>query len=239
MTDAITFKNVSFGYQDSLVLEHIDLEVKEGEFIGIFGPNGGGKTTLLKLIMGFLEPNQGEVLIFGKEPEKSTPLISYVPQRLAFDKQFPISVLELVLEGKLHELPWYGRYSKDDLEKAIALLEKLGLKDQMSQQFGTLSGGQVQRALFTRALLSDPKILLLDEPTAGVDAEAENDIYQLLSELKGEITILMVTHQLKATIHHVDRALCVQREVSVLDTKQLCEHFAMGLYHPPLTKETP
>lgn len=234
MESIIRLENVSFGYGEAPVLQDISFEVSKGEFIGIFGPNGGGKTTLLKIMMGFLEPGSGLVSVFGKPPQASRELMAYVPQRLTFDKQFPISVLELVLSGRLSKLPWYGRYSQEDYLAAYEILEKVNLFDFRNRSFGTLSGGQAQRALIARALISKPQILFLDEPTASVDAEAESEINHILDELKGKITILMVTHHLRTAINQVDRALCVKQHLISLKPEEVCEHFAIGLYHPPL-----
>src|ERR1700733_3792498 len=140
----ISAHRLGFGYQDSLVLEDVSFSVKRGEFLGIFGPNGGGKTTLLKLIMGFLEPTSGSIEVFGKPPRSSQQKISYVPQSLHFDRKFPISVFELVLSGRLAHLPWYGRYRREDRQEALHALAEVGLVDIKERAFGTLSGGQAQ-----------------------------------------------------------------------------------------------
>jgi zinc transport system ATP-binding protein len=235
--DAIKFDHVCFGYGETPVLKNATFSIGEGEFIGVIGPNGGGKTTLLRLIMGFLEPSSGTIEIFGKSPQESISSIAYVPQILRYDRQFPISVLELVLSGLMSQLPWYGQYTAAHKEAAMVALEKMGMQDFKSRSIGTLSGGQVQRALISRALVSQPKLLLLDEPTANVDSQAEADIYKLLAKLVGDVTILMVTHNLRACIEQVQRVLCVQGGVSSLQSKEVCEHFALGLYHAPLLVE--
>ena len=212
----------------------MNFSIRPGEFVGIFGPNGGGKTTLLKLIMGFLKPTSGKLAIFSESSKDAIQQISYVPQSLRFDKQFPISVREVVLSGRLSHLPWYGVYRKEDKQAAIEALEKVRMLEFQDKAFGTLSGGQAQRVLIARALVSNPKLLLLDEPTASVDAQAENEIYALLKELRGKMTILMVTHNLQVAIKLVDRVLCVRGEVISIKTEEVCEHFALGLYHTPL-----
>ena len=241
-SDAISFENVSFGYQDIMVLKEVSFLVEKGAFIGIIGPNGGGKTTLLKLIMGFLKPLSGKVSIFGKDPNALMPCIAYVPQTMRFDKQFPISVLEVVLQGKLSKLPWYGRYCEEDKNAALAILKRLGLEEMQDRAFGTLSGGQAQRVLIARALVSNPKLLLLDEPTASIDSQTQVEIYTLLKELSGSMTVVMVTHDLNAAIHYVQHVICVQHTVITLQPQEVCEHFALGLYHAPLIsprKQTP
>lgn len=230
----VELENVCFAYQDNDVLKDISFTINEGEFVGIIGPNGGGKTTLIKLLMGFLKPSEGHIAIFNHPPMMSRQQIAYVPQSLGFDKQFPISVLELVLEGRLSHLPWYGIFSKQDKQIALEALERVDLLDLQDRSFGSLSGGQIQRALIARALASQPSLLLLDEPTASVDNRSETDIYEILKGLQGEITIMMVTHNLQAAIELVEKVICIQQTATLLNPKQVCEHFALGLYHAPL-----
>ncbi|WP_075883874.1 metal ABC transporter ATP-binding protein [Candidatus Protochlamydia sp. W-9] len=241
MLPIIKVDHLTFCYDNSTILSDISFEVNPGEFIGIIGPNGGGKTTLLKLIMGFLKPENGKIEVFGKNPiAQSFQQLAYVPQSIRFDREFPISVFEVVLSGLLSQLPWYGHFSKKAKLAAYEALEKVGLKEFSRESFGTLSGGQTQRVLIARALVSKPRLLLLDEPTASVDSRAEADIYALLKELKGSMTILMVTHDLQAAIGQVERLLCIQRYVFSLQPEEVCEHFTVGLYHTPLipTKQT-
>lgn len=234
MEAVVAIKNLSFAYPDISVLKEISFEVEPGQFIGIIGPNGGGKTTLLKLILGFLKPNTGSIQVFGQPPIAARQSISYVPQQLRFDKQFPISVMELVLQGRLSHLSWYGYFSKGDKQIGLEALEKVGLADLQDRPFGSLSGGQAQRALIARALASQPRLLILDEPTASVDAKAESDIYEILKKLQGDITILIVTHNLQAAIELVEKVICVQHTAFMLNPQQVCEHYALGLYHAPL-----
>lgn len=234
--NAITAEHLSFAYEKTPVLENISFSIAEKEFIGVIGPNGGGKTTLLKLIMGFLKPLAGKIEIFGESPQASRGQMAYVPQSMRFDRAFPISVLELVLSGRLSTLPWWGQFRQKDHAAALEALERVNLADFQHHPFGTLSGGQAQRALIARALISHPNLLILDEPTASVDAQAEADIYEILMSLRQQMTIVMVTHNLKAAIELFDRVLCVQRNAMFLQPKEVCEHFAIGLYHPPLVK---
>lgn len=234
MNRMIDCQNLSFSYNDILILKDISFAVEIGEYIGIIGPNGGGKTTLLKLIMGFLTPTSGSLTLSGLSPVQARSEIGYVPQAMRFDRQFPISVFELVLSGRLSKLPWYGMYSSEDRRLARETIELLGLQDIQHAPFGTLSGGQAQRVLIARALVSQPKLLLLDEPTANVDAHAESEIYELLKNLRGKMTILMVTHDLSTAIDQVQRVLCVQHTLISLLPENVCEHFALGLYHKPL-----
>lgn len=234
MSSIIQVAGVAFAYESDTILKDVNFQVKEGEFIGIIGPNGGGKTTLLKLVMGFLKPKQGSITVFNKTPRMGSAQLAYVPQGLRFDRQFPISVIELVLSGRLSRLPWHGQYSQEDQQAAEEALDKVNLLSLQRQSFGTLSGGQAQRALIARALVSHPKLLILDEPTASVDVQAEADIYSILRSLRHSMTILMVTHDLRVAIDLVDRVLCVQGGVLSLLPQEVCEHFALGLYHTPL-----
>lgn len=231
---AVDLEHVFFAYEDALVLQDATCKIMSGEFVSVIGPNGGGKTTLLKIMMGFLKPKSGVVKIFGRTPTAARSEIAYVPQNVRFDKLFPISVLEVALQGRLSHLPWYGHYSKLDKKIALEALERVGMADFSSRAFGTLSGGQAQRVLIARALASHPKLLFLDEPTASIDAKAQHEIYELLNQLKGTMTIIMVTHDLSVAIEHVKKVICVQRTVMMLTPQGVCEHFALGLYHTPL-----
>ncbi len=231
----ISIKNLFFGYTpDQPVLYDVCLDIQQTEFIGIIGPNGGGKTTLLKLLLGFLQPWQGSITILGKPATSYPNDIAYVPQALHYDKQFPISVLDLVLGGRLSKLAWWGAFSKEDKEQALFALEQVQLIDFKDRPFGTLSGGQAQRALIARALAQEPKILLLDESMACVDIQAEAEIYDVLNKIRSKLTILMVTHDIRAIIQQVQRVICVQGKVLTLKPGDVCEHFALGLYHFPL-----
>ncbi len=230
----ISFKNVSFSYDKTSVLSNVSFQVEPNEFIGIIGPNGGGKTTALKLILGLLSPTKGEIKLFEKSPELSRTHVGYVPQNMQFDRAFPITVLDLVLMGNLSSLSFFGRYKKDAIDKALQALETVGLIDFKDNHFNSLSGGQLQKALLARAIICDPKLLILDEPTANIDPGAEDHIFSLLAELQRDMTILLVSHNFSKTLQNVDRILCFQKEVSSLKPTEVCEHFALGLYHTPL-----
>jgi len=234
MNSPIVVENLSFAYNETPIIDNASFEINKGEFIGIIGPNGGGKTTLIRLLLGLLTPQKGKILINGQPPKEGLGSMAYVPQTLRFDRLFPISVIEMVLMGLLSQLPWYGRYSQLDKKKALDSLSLMQLADKAYAPVGSLSTGQLQRALIARALVSDPEILLLDEPTASVDQSSEEMIYTLLNSLKGDKTILMVTHDLDAIISQFKRVICVQTQVSTLEREAVCEHFAVGLYHKPL-----
>jgi zinc transport system ATP-binding protein len=224
---AIILKNISFHYDDSIILKDVNIDIDQKQFIGIIGPNGGGKTTLLKLILGLLKPSKGQIKIFGKPPLKLHNKVGYVPQTINIDRDFPITVLELVLMGDMH--------TKEKLlkDKALHLLESIGLKDYAHSAIKCLSGGQFQRALIIRSIISEPKLLILDEPTASIDSKSEEKIIDLLLQFKKEGTILMVSHNLKVISSIADNVLLVQQNITMLPTEKICGHFALGLYHNP------
>ncbi len=235
MKDAAVFvSDVSFSYGSLSILSAVNLVAKSGEYIGIIGPNGGGKTTLLKLLMGFLLPDKGVILIEGKTVEKGRLAIGYVPQSHRFDREFPITVFELVLLGALNRLPFLGTIPTWIRNKAGALIQRLGLEPHRNKAFGSLSGGLAQRALLARALLSDPAILLLDEPTANIDPPSAALIFEILEEMRGKKTILLITHDIKTVLEKVDKVYCIEGAAHLFRPGEVCEHFAFGLYHTPL-----
>lgn len=234
----ISVQNLFFSYEKSLpVLEDLSFSIDKGAFVGIFGPNGGGKTTLLKLLLGLLSPTKGTITTLGKSPSEVSERLGYVPQVRRFDKNFPISVLEVVLQGCLSKYRGYGNYPERLKHKALESLEKVGLSDKAKQPFGNLSGGQLQRTLIARAISCDPEILFLDEATVGIDPEALEEILQFLLKLRGEITIILGTHDLQAIAKEMSQLFCIHRQMTMYTPAQVCEHFAMGLYHPKLMRK--
>lgn len=236
MTAAIEIHDLFFSYDQRHVLQGVNLQISPGRLVGVIGPNGGGKTTLFRILLGFLKPQRGSVSVLGHSPKEARDQVAYVPQELQFDRQFPISVLEVVLAGRLRHTPWIGRFRKADRAAALVALQQVGLAEIANAPFSSLSGGQAQRTLIARALVSQPKVLLLDEPTANVDARAEAEIYTLLQQLKGTATILLVTHDFQVATQIVDEVLFVQRHVDRIPKEQVCEHFSWGVYHQPLTR---
>ncbi len=233
MKKIIKFEKVSFCYQIKPILKDVNLTIDEGDFIGIIGPNGGGKTTLLKLLMGMLTPHTGHIKVFNKDPKEIRDKIGYVPQSYNIDKSFPITTLEVVLLGMLTRSR-FGFFSKKLKDEAKTLLDLLGLKNFIYKPFGKLSGGQIQRALIARALISDPQILILDEPIANIDIASQKNILNLLTNTEKKRTILMVSHDLQTIINEVKKIITVQCQVSNLLPKEVCEHFTLGLYHKPI-----
>lgn len=237
MQNAITFKDVYFSFNEKHVLEKVNLHIKKGDFVGIVGPNGGGKTTLLKLVCGLLEPIKGTITVFGKKPAEFYPKISYVPQVSNIERDFPISLLELVLLGSVTKGSFFRSYKPSTKKNALSLLKKLGLLAHKNQAFGTLSGGQAQKALIAKALISDPEILVLDEPTANIDLRGEKIIFDLIKNELKDKTILMVSHDLNHVVKDVNSLIFVEKKVSRKLPEEVCEHFAVGLYHKPIIKK--
>jgi zinc transport system ATP-binding protein len=233
---AIQVHKLSFQYDETPLLQDVSLEIVKGECIAIFGPNGGGKTTLLKIFMGFLKPSSGTVLINGKPPEKNRRQMGYVPQISHLDRQFPITALDVVKMGALSPSLFHS-YSQNSHEEALEMLDKVGMLDMAKAPFGSLSGGQSQRVLIARALMGRPEYLFLDEATASVDPSAEKHFHELISQLKGHLTIVMVTHDLPTEMSYIDRFFCVYQNITPFSPSQVCDHFAQGLYHPPIRRK--
>lgn len=234
---AIEVKNLDFSYEATPVLEQVNLTIQAGSYTGVIGPNGGGKTTLLKLLMGLLSPQKGSIKLLDKSPKQMRQKIGYVPQVANVDRDFPISLEELVLQGGISHYHFAKGYPKDTVAKALQAIELMGLGSYRNTPFGSLSGGIAQRALIARALTTDPSFLFLDEPMANVDPTTKEIILQAIRKLKGEKTILLVTHDLNMVINEVDSVIAVEKKVETYLPKQVCEHFVVGLYHPPLIKE--
>lgn len=234
---AIEFQNVSFSYRNQSTLSNINLSIAAGEFVGIFGPNGGGKTTFLKLLMGFIQPNQGSIRVFQTPPEQVRHRIGYVPQVHRIDPDFPITVAELIVMGRMSKRPFYRPLSQSDWEAGENWMEQLGLLPHQDKAYSELSGGLAQRALLARALISDPDLILLDEPTSNIDAASMKIFLRTLERIKGTKTILLVTHDLKTIVHHATKLFCMQNQISMLEPREICNHFNFGLYHEPLANQ--
>ncbi|HEY8392820.1 MAG TPA: ABC transporter ATP-binding protein [Capillibacterium sp.] len=215
MANVIELVNVSFAYDHRLILENINLEIAAGDFFAIVGPNGGGKTTLLRLLLGNLEPVAGEIRIFDRPPRKARRFIGYVPQQGSIDREFPVSALEVVLMGRLTPASFFSRYREEDYAAASAAMRAVGVEELASYRFGDLSGGQKQRVLIARALVAQPQLLILDEPTSSVDYEVEQEIYQLLTELNQRVTIVMVSHDLGYIASHLRKVAYLNRRLSL------------------------
>ena len=225
----IALSNVAFAYHRERILEEVTFTVEHLDFATIVGPNGSGKTTLLKLFLGLLRPTKGTIRILGKSPGKSRFSVGYMPQHTGFDMDFPMTVCELVLMGRLGNSP-FGRYSKMDREIAHNALEEVGLADLAEKRIGSLSGGQRQRALLARALCCDPKLLLLDEPTASIDPTTEESLFEIMGRLNKRMTILFVSHDLGFVSQIVKSVVCVNRTVVVHPTSEITGAVIQDIY---------
>lgn len=230
----IEIRDLSFRYDRDTILDRISLRVDTGEFLGIVGPNGGGKTTLLKIILGFLPTENGSVYVLGKSPKQAASQIGYVPQHAAFDLEFPISAREVVLMGMMGETPRFGRFRARDKEKADQFLAKVNMLDFKNRRFGDLSGGQRQRALIARALAGHPQLLIMDEPTSNVDSWSQKQIFDLLSAINKECTIVVVSHDLRIVPVYVTRVACLNHTLVIHPTKELGNGALETLYHTPM-----
>jgi zinc transport system ATP-binding protein len=191
----LEIRELSFSYNGQPVLRDVSLVIQSGDFVALLGPNGGGKTTLLKLALGLLRPDRGNVLVFGRSPRENAPRVGYVPQEVHINKSFPISVFDVVLMGRLRPGSGWNHYSSRDRAAARQALERLEMWEYRDRRIGELSGGQRQRVFVARALVNEPELLLLDEPTASMDAKGQNDLYTILRESKALLPRRGGTHR--------------------------------------------
>ena len=203
----ILIENLDFSFGRIPVLEKASLQIADKEFVCIVGPNGGGKTTLLKLLLGLLEPQAGIVSVFGKNPVLGRKWIGYLPQHANLDAKFPVTALDVVLMGRLGKTRGFGFYTKIDRSAARDMLARVGLEQLGNRPMAALSGGQRQRVLIARALVSNPRMLLLDEPTASLDDFVERELYELLQELNKELTVVVVTHDIAFVSSYVEKVV--------------------------------
>ncbi len=234
MAEVITLHHVWAGYGTTPILEDINLVVKELDFIGLIGPNGGGKTTLLKVLLGLISPERGEVKIMGHSVVKGRRYIGYVPQLLEFDRDFPLRVEDVVRMGRLGKRRLLQRYNRKDEAIVTWGLEQVGMADLRDRPIGQLSGGERQRVYIARALASEPRILLLDEPTANVDTKVQNSIYELLGELNQSLTILMVSHDIGAVSTYVKTVGCLNHRLFYHNDKLITPEMIEQTYKCPV-----
>ncbi len=212
----ITFAHATFGFPGVVALKDISLEIREGEYIGIIGPNGSGKTTLCRAMLGLMSPLEGSLQIFDCSCEElrchHRARIGYLPQKGTLDRHFPITVLETVMMGRYGALGLFRRPGKQDREIALQALENVGMQDHWETQLGHLSGGQQQRVLIARALAQRPQVLLLDEPTTGIDIVTQHSVLDLIKRLHRDLglTVLLVTHDINMIRAHVDRLVLLK-----------------------------
>ncbi len=226
MEKLIEIKNVYVGYGEEPVLKNVNLDIYDNDFIGVIGPNGGGKTTLIKTILGIIKPYHGRVNYFHAKNRGGNARIGYLPQYQVIDKQFPISVIEVVLSGLMRRGKLFTGYTAKEKKHAEELLERMGVSHLKEKTIGKLSGGELQRVLLCRAIISNPRLLLLDEPNTFVDNQFEGELYQMLNEFNKEMAIMLVTHDLGTISSYVKTIACVNRELhyhksNIITQKQL------------------
>lgn len=232
--EIVTLKNISVEYDGNIALHDHNLTVYDGDFIGIIGPNGGGKTTLLKTILGLVRPSKGEVRVFGRSPDRVRNQIGYVPQMMEVERDFPISVRDTVLMGRLCHKGLFRGHNKKDYDAVDRAIEIVEMSDMKNRKTGALSGGERQRVMIARALASEPKLLLLDEPTASIDPKLKNDIYDLLNSLKHQMAIILVTHDIGVISSHVDKVACLNCQLFYHDSKEIPKETLEAVYQCPV-----
>ena len=233
-TPAVEMKGVWFAYERMVILEDISFALKQGDFLGMIGPNGGGKTTLLKLLLGILKPGRGIIRVLGEEPHRARRRVGYVPQDTDSNNTFPVSVMDVVLMGRLAISRMGKSFSSKDRPMAEEALRKVGMWNRKDTPIGKLSGGQRQRVLIARALVTEPEILFLDEPTAKVDPEFENNIYEFLKELNRRATIVAITHDVGVISRYVKSVACVNRTLIYHEEAQITNEMLEMAYECPV-----
>lgn len=233
-TTAVELIDVNVSLRGKSVLEDINFEIFDKEFVAIIGPNGGGKTVLLKTILGLIKPVSGKVLVQGKDPRQARGIVGYVPQHSNFDVEFPISVLEATLMGRLKESKFFCGYSAKDREIALDALTQMHMLEFAERQIGKLSGGQLQRVLIARALTLKPQILLLDEPTSSLDTRIGRSVYELLEELSQQMTIVLVSHDIGVISRHVQAVACLNRRLHFHHSKEITKEMLETAYGCPV-----
>lgn len=209
--NAVEMENVTLVVNKQPVLQNIYLNIGEDDFLAIIGPNGGGKSTLLKVILGLLKSDQGRVTVFGNQPGNPHNPIGYLPQHVSFDPDFPINVFDTTLSGRYHGL--FKGYTDEDRNRVEKALEEVGMLSFQDRQMSQLSGGQIQRVFIARALVRDPKLLLLDEPMASIDPRMQNSFYKLLSQLRERMAIVLISHDVGAVSTQVENIACLNQKL--------------------------
>ncbi len=231
---AIELDRVSLSRDGERVLDDVSLRIERREFLAVLGPNGSGKTSMLLVILGGLTPQAGAVSVLGTSPREARTRVGYVPQRASFERDFPIPVLDVALMGRITRRGLGRRFTAHDLEVARATLARMQVERLAGRPIGALSGGELQRVLIARALAGEPEVLLLDEPTASLDEPMERSVWELLEELAGELTIVLVSHDIGAVTRHVQRVACLNRRLFVHPAAELTPELLERVYGAPL-----
>lgn len=205
----IKIENLSAGYDRKTVLHDINLEISEKDFLGIIGPNGGGKTTLMKVILGLLKPSEGKITFYDNGMPVEQLEIGYLPQYNSIDKKFPISIYEVILSGLNRQKSLFSRFTKEHHERVKETISMMGLEGMGNKPIGQLSGGQMQRALLGRAIVSNPKAIILDEPNTYIDKRFEARLYSLLEEINKQRAVILVSHDIGSVLQTVKSIACV------------------------------
>jgi zinc transport system ATP-binding protein len=225
--------DLNFAYNGTKILKNVNLVINQGDATCVVGPNGGGKSTLIKLVLGLLTPNSGKIELLGGVPEEQRSQVGYVPQYADFDPMFPVTVLDVALMGRLAASKGFSlgfRYSREDKKAAMNALDEMGMVHLAGSIFSKLSGGQRQRVLIARALVSASRMLILDEPTANIDAKVEGSLFATLTELNKKMTIILVTHDLGFASQFFRSVICVNQEVHVHPTSEISGEVIQDLY---------
>jgi zinc transport system ATP-binding protein len=233
-TPIIEVRDIWFSFNGIPVLKEVNLKIYAGDFLAVIGPNGGGKTTLLKIMLGLLEPDRGTVQVFGHSPRDAAPVIGYVPQEIGFNKSFPISVQDVVLMGRIRGGGGWRRFSEEDKKAAWEALKRVEMWEYRKRRIGELSGGQRQRVFMARALVGEPQILFLDEPTASVDQKGQTDFYAFLKELNETVTIVVVSHDLMVLSSYIKSVACVSQQVFFHNAPEITKDMLEMAYHCPV-----
>jgi len=234
MDEIVKLEDVTVTFDGDTVLDKVNFAVLEKDCIGIIGPNGSGKTTLLRVILGLVTPDSGRVSILGSAPDKGRKHVGYVPQFTEFDKTFPITVGEFAMLGRLPGSRLARRFDDLDRQKTEEALKKVDLLELKGRQLGVLSGGERQRAYIARALATDPKVLLMDEPTANIDVKMEKGFYDLLAELRKDMAIVLVSHDISIITVNVDRIACLNKQLYMHDPSEINEEVLEKTYKCPV-----
>ena len=227
---AIEINELNFSFESLSILENINMVIEQGDFAGLVGPNGGGKTTLLKLILGLYKAQSGKISIFGQPLKNQRKLIGYVPQYANFNSDFPISVQDTVLQGRLGISRCFGIYCHKDKVIAQKVMQETEIHNLAQRSIQSLSGGQMQRVLVARALATEPEILLLDEPTANIDQRAEKDIFDLFKTINQRMTILIISHDIGFVSDYINKVFCLNKTLVCHDSSPVTSDTIHTLY---------
>jgi len=233
-TPVIEIRDLWFAFNRHLVLKAVNLSVNDGDFMALIGPNGGGKTTLLKVMLGLLKPDRGTVRVLGESPKIASPEVGYVPQDIHINIDFPISVRDVVLMGGIKGRGGWRNYTREDRERAREVLEKVDMWPFHKRRIRELSGGQRQRVFLARALVANPKMLFLDEPTSNIDAQGQSAFYDLLKELNKSTTILIVSHDLMILSSYIRSVACISRQLIFHEAPEITKDMMEMAYHCPV-----